>query len=259
VDTESSTFRPPYMSFQTFWNFIEELASKPLPPRVDRSLMQSKSGTDQANLTMALTSFGLTDSEGNVLSDLTELVAKTAEERKKSFAEMVDLYYEGPMRVSKENGTTAALNAAFVSDYPSIASADTRRKALTFFLHAARESGIELSPHFPQTRSGSGAPGAPKQKRTTPRKPKNHDGESASTGKNTTDQKPPSGHTNTVTLKSGGTVTLTYDVNLFDLDEDDESFVMGLVKKLRGYSNGTTGTKAKQHSAAGETVGGDDA
>jgi len=47
MDDSESTFKPSYMSFQTFWNFIGELAKKPLPPQIDRSLLGSKSGTDQ--------------------------------------------------------------------------------------------------------------------------------------------------------------------------------------------------------------------
>lgn len=172
MDTDEQGFKPPYMSFQTFWNFIDELSMKPLPPRIDRSLMGSKSGTDQANLNMALTSFGFTDADANVRPLLAGIVVANDDGRKSMLRDLLQQHYVHPLAVSAKNGTQADLEAAFRDGYPGIASADTRRKAITFFLHATRAAGIDLSPHFPQTRSGSGAPGAPKVKRqSTRRKP----------------------------------------------------------------------------------------
>lgn len=241
VDPDANMFRPPYLSFQTFWKFIEELASKPLPPAVDRSIMTSKSGTDQANLIMALTSFGLTDAQGNVQPALTALIDETpADERKRAFGGLLRQYYVGPLRVSAQNGTPGDLNKVFMEDYPSIASSDTRRKSVTFFLHAARGAGIELSPHFPSTRSGSGAPGTAKARRSPTRR--RMTAESSNSASKTVDGAPKqaaAGHTLIITLKSGGTVTLNYDVDLFQVDDDDEGFVLSLVKKLRRYQTGS--------------------
>lgn len=237
MDIDTINFRPPYMSFQTFWNFIEELAGKPLPPRVDRSLMSSKSGTDQNNLTMALTSFGLIDEDGRVQSGLVSLVQTPADERMAEFRKLVDRFYAIPLAVSRQNGTTADLNTSFSETWPSIASTDTRRKSITFFLHAARAAGIELSPHFPQGRSGSGAPGTTKK-----RAPRNHR-QPARPGGDATDQASAAksgttaGYTKTVQLRSGGAVTLTWDVNFADSSDDDEDFVLGLVRQLRRYQS----------------------
>ena len=44
------------------------------------------------------------------------------------------------------------------------------------------------------------------------------------------------GVTDSVTLRSGGTVSLTVAVNLFDLSTEDREFVLGLVDKIKGYS-----------------------
>lgn len=243
---ESQVFRPPYMSFQTFWKYIDELASKPLPPRIDRSMMRTKSGTDQANLTMALNSFGLTDGDGKVLPDLTQLTSTAGDERPAVLADLIRRYYAGPMRVSEENGTQAALGSVFSEDYPSIASADTRRKAITFFLHAAATANLSLSPHFPSSRPGSGAPGTAKPRRQTPRKKTGSDhAEGDGQAPDGTERKPQDnaqreqstrGTSHTVELESGGTLTLIYDLSLFELDEDDEEFVLGLVRQLRGYA-----------------------
>jgi hypothetical protein len=237
VDEFPEGFRPPYMSFLTFWNFIDELSRKPLPPRIDRSLMGSKSGTDQANLAMALTSFGLTDSEANVQPVLRGLVAADVETRKQMLSDLVNTNYAGPMRVSGQNGTQTDLAAAFRDDYPAIASADTRRKAITFFLHAARTAGIEVSAHFPPTRAGSGAPGTAKPKRQAARRKPT--GTPGNDGAITSRTNPPSGDTYTVDLASGGVVSVVVSVNLFDLTTDDRAFVIDLVDKLKGYGSPT--------------------
>jgi hypothetical protein len=237
LDENPEDFKPPYMSFLTFWNFIDELSRKPLPPRIDRSLMASKSGTDQANLTMALTSFSLTDAEANVQPRLQALVISNEDGRKQMLAEMVQSNYAGPMRVSAENGTQADLVAVFKDDYPGIASADTRRKAITFFLHAARTAGIEVSAHFPQTRAGSGAPGAAKPKRTgsARRRPAGAAGNSGEVNSGTKGGKADPGDHHMIELASGGSVSVVLNVNLWDLSDTDREFVIGLVKKLKGY------------------------
>ncbi|MCV7089618.1 hypothetical protein [Mycobacterium interjectum] len=241
---DAEAFKPPYMSWQTFSNFIKELGAKPLPPRIDRSLMASKSGTDQANLTAALTSFGLVDEANNVLPLLQELTTADDEQRKAILAGMVTRHYLAPMEVSRKNGTSKDLEDAFRDSYPSIASPDVRRKSITFFLHAAREAGLELSVHFPKTRAGQGAPGATKPKRTPRRKGASAVNAGERTGtpaSNGAPDSPPAGDTYTVELASGGSVSVVVEVNLFALTTEDRNFVIDLVDRLKGYKTpGTT-------------------
>lgn len=234
METEPEPFKPPYMSFQTFWNFIGELASKPVPPRIDRSLMNSKSGTDQANLTNALTAFGLVDSTGVVQPRLRQLAATDDEGRKPILAAMVREYYPKAVAVSEANDTEAALNEAFRDEY-GLNAAETRRKCVTFFLHALRLAELPVSAHFKQTRPGSGAPGTPRLKRTAGRKR----GVTTPNGvEGTSDQPPapaPKGDTYTVELGSGGSVSVVVSVDLFALTTDDRNFIIELVDKLKGY------------------------
>ncbi|WP_313675076.1 hypothetical protein [Mycolicibacterium sp.] len=236
MDSNDDGFKPPYMSFQTFWNFISELGSKQLPPRIDRSLMITKSGSDQANLMMALTSFGLVDDQSNVLPKLQELTAANDDDRKSVLAHLVTRYYAEPMRVSANHGTSKDLNDAFTTSYPSIASSDTRRKCVTFFLHAAHTGGLPLSVHFPTTRSGSGAPGASKTRKASPRrKSPAADADGRDGGQPGDQGQSEDGDTYTVELTSGGSVSVVVRVNLFALTTDDRDFVIDLVDKLKGY------------------------
>jgi hypothetical protein len=246
MDDDAQGFKPPYMSFQTFWKFIKELGAKPLPPRIDRSLMASKSGTDQANLTMALSSFGLVDDESNVLPLLQQLTSADEEGRKTILADMVSRNYVGPMEVSRNNGTSKDLESVFRDNYPSIASADTRRKSVTFYLHAAREAGLDLSVHFPKTRSGSGAPGMAKPRKVTRRKSPPEQGENVLNGQAGA---PTKGNTYTVELASGGTIFAIIDVDIFQLSTEDRDYVIDLVDKLKGYHTPGIAPNVKEESS----------
>lgn len=229
-------FKPPYMAFQTFWNFIEELASHPLPPVIDRSLMNSKSGTDQANLLGALRTFGLIDAENHVQPSLTALTEKDPEARKRALADLVRTHYAAALRVSDDNGTQAQLAVCFRENY-GISGADTLRKSMSFFLHAARNTDIPLSPHFPATRSGQGGPG--KSKTRKPRKPRSNadTGRAGSTGQQPTDQ-----YQLNVQLPTGGTMTLSVSVNPISLRGQDRDFFYDIVDKLTDYQEQQTGS-----------------
>jgi hypothetical protein len=62
VDNKTG-FKPPYNAFRTFWGFVDTLSKKPLPPQIDRSMLEGKSGTDQMGLNFALQGFGLIASD----------------------------------------------------------------------------------------------------------------------------------------------------------------------------------------------------
>lgn len=224
-------FRPPYLAFQTFWSFLEKLCEKPLPPAIDRSLMDGKSGSDQVQLFAALRSFALINDEKEVLPPLTKWAAEDDAGRVVMLRDWVMEYYAEPMRVSASNGTEAQLNSSFTDAF-KMTSADTKRKSMTFFLHAARKAGIELSPHFPATRSGSGGPSTPRPKKAKAAKrippPPNTQ----------TPRENGAGDSYQVTLMGGGTVTVVVSESHFNLSKNrsDRDFVNALVDAMVDYA-----------------------
>jgi len=225
------------MAFATFWNFIDELASRPLPPQIDRSMMNSKSGTDQSNLMSVLSSFGLVEPgpQHRVEPALEALASADKEQRKAELAKLLRRYYGVAVTLSEQNGTEQQLHQSFKETF-GMEAADTRRKAVTFFLHAARTAELPISPHFPATRSGSGGPGVSRTKRTTRRKQSGAvNGNAPASGTTSTERPGVVGDTYTVPLASGGQVSVVVDVNLFDLTTSDRDFVIDLVDKLKGY------------------------
>jgi hypothetical protein len=246
----SGDFRPPYLSFKTFWSFLDEMLSNPVPPQIDRSLMRSKSGSDQLHLTSALKAFGLIDASQTV-TGLRELASTDEQGRIRWLAAQLRQRYPSQVKVSEDNGTEQQLRESLRESF-KIASADTLRKAMTFFLHAARTAGISISPHFPTTRSGSGAPGTSKPKRSASRR-KTAAGPASENGSGKAGTR--EGDTYSVELVSGGSVSVVVTVNLFALSTADRTFVIDLVDKLKGYDSATP--ESEQSAATPTGVGPD--
>lgn len=227
--TQEVGFRPPYLSFQTFWSFLEELVSRPLPGKLDRSVMRKKSGSDQANLAVALKSFGLID-ESWTVTGLNDLSKTDETGRTQWLAMQIREHYAAQMKVSDGNGTEQQLRDSFKEAF-GLESADTVRKAMTFFLHATKKVGIETSHYFPSTRSGSGAPGTPKPRRASSRRKPASD--------NARKPEPDTGaadvaaheHRN-VTLGTAGTVSIDVKVKWLDLSDDQFTKLRKLIKDI---------------------------
>lgn len=240
MDEPREVFRPPIMAFATLSNFFDDLASRPLPPQIDRSMMNSKSGTDQKNLLTALSAFGLIGEQQRVMPALQALATTDEEQRKTALAKLIREYYPEAVTLSEAHGTQQQLNEVFKDKFGLDTSADTRRKAITFFLHAARAADLPISANFPSTRSGSGGPDTPRAKR--PRNLRRQqptgagaDAEISSTSANL----PPEGGRAQFSTKvkiKAGLVVLTVDVNPIELRGDDRTFFYTLIDMMEDYA-----------------------
>ena len=247
-----SGFKPPYMSFQTFWSFVEDLSTHPLPPLIDRSLMGTKSGTDQANLMSTLKAFDLVDQEQRVQPALVALTEADDEGRKPLLAEIIRRQYGAALTVSDSNGTASQLDQCFRESY-GVTGADTVRKSVTFFLHAARMAGVPLSPHFKSTRSGQGAPGQPR-KRATQRKSKNGSSRPGSVANQQSE--PLDAYRLEVNLSTGGTMTLIVNVDPINLRGDDRIFFYDIVDRMTDYEQPETTANTRSAEPRGDTADG---
>lgn len=258
MDETSGAFRPPHMAYATFWNYITDLSSRPLPPQIDRGMLRSKSGTDQNNLTAALTTFGLIGENQRVTPKLIALAVDDEEKRKAGIATLVKEYYPDAVALSEQHGTQQQLQDLFKEKF-GLDTPDTRRKAITFFLHAARAGGLPISAHFPVTRPGSGAPGSPK-----PRKPRaNRKASGTSTGSTgaatTPNEQADTGGTSvfsTAVKIKAGTVKLTVNVNPIELRGADRTFFFDLVDKMEDYAAAHPSSPAENGAAPVSDVGG---
>lgn len=217
------TFAPPYISFETFRSFVGRLNPQYLPPRIDRSMMVGMAGGTQTYLLQALRSFELVGDGNETRPALVEL-ASGDDRFKTALGELLERCYPEQLELARRQGTSAQLIESFAA---SGYSGSTVRKAVTFFLNAARAADAPLSPNFRAPTARVAAP----RKATRP-KPKTTP-DPADGG--TSPQGPAADERHTVELASGGTVTVSCSTAFLGLTREDREFLFDLVDRLRDY------------------------
>jgi hypothetical protein len=140
---------PPYLSFKTFQSFIESLRVA-IPSRIDRSVMSSMSGAVQAQLMSALRYLGLVSHNGITTDKLGRLVNSDGAERKKMMHELLMQAYPFLFHdFDLQKATTRQIEEKFMDVG---ASGETVRKCFAFFVAAAKEAELPLSPHIKPVR-----------------------------------------------------------------------------------------------------------
>jgi hypothetical protein len=148
-------FKPPYVSFTMLLNVIERMNTEGVPARVDRSYLGSTSGTTKAQFLAAAKGLGLLDSDLKPTGVLQALVS-TPEQRPGIVRELLTRFYPKVVALGT-NATQQQLEETFREAYDINGS--TVRKAISFYLAAARFAKVELSPHFTAPRTGGATPG----------------------------------------------------------------------------------------------------
>lgn len=158
---------PPYFAFKTLTNMIEKMEEHGPPNRVDRTFLSGMSGAGQTQFIAGLKSLGLiSDPDGTVQPTLTEIVSKP-DERPALIGQLLRARYPEAVALGETPATTGELVEIFKDKYG--VQGDTARKAIAFYLQAAKYAGdVPLSPNFktPSVKSGGGS-----GRRGRPRKP----------------------------------------------------------------------------------------
>ncbi|OGP50371.1 MAG: hypothetical protein A2Y79_11660 [Deltaproteobacteria bacterium RBG_13_43_22] len=142
---------PPYLPYKTLINFIDSLKVG-LPPRIDKSLMKSMSGGMQSQLMVALEYLKLiAPKTGEVQPSMNLIVQSDGAQKQETLKNiLVDgypfLFQEG---IDLSRITQQQLREIFEK---TGSTGDTLRKSISFFLKAAKSSGIKISPHIKTTR-----------------------------------------------------------------------------------------------------------
>lgn len=161
TDDNQEDFKPPYVSFTMLLNVLERMRTEGVPARVDRSYLGSTSGTTKAQFLAAAKALELLDGDLKPTGTLQSLVSNP-DQRPGIMREMLTRFYGRAVALGT-NATQQQLEEAFREEYDITGS--TVRKALAFYLAAARYAKIELSPHFTPVRTG-GAPTGKKRQRS---------------------------------------------------------------------------------------------
>ena len=145
--TDQVTIKAGYHSFSGFKTFVLKLGESVIPHQIDRSTLIGKSGSDQSSLLSTLRWLRLIDDEGHPSPELSSLAKegedKFAENLRPIIEKAYDLLSDNSIDIKK--GTANQLEKRF-REYGNSGSILIR--AIAFFLAAAKESNIELSPHF---------------------------------------------------------------------------------------------------------------
>jgi Family of unknown function (DUF5343) len=220
---------PPYVSFRTIVTVLDKLKVDTIPQRLDRSYWGSfMSGGVGAQVVSALRFLGLADDEDRPTARLDELVNQ--EDRSILMAAILRDRYEPVLRgIDLTRATMGLIDGAFKDAYKM--EGETLRKSVTFFIHAAQFAKMPLSSFIlKSTRKGRppkiGKPGVRSKKTPAPRMPKGPTMPPTNgTGTNT----------KTISLRSGGSVAITFTFDLFAVDEEDRQFCFDLIDTLRKY------------------------
>ena len=143
---EKKPINPPYLPYKTLVNFLERLKVG-VPARIDRSVMGSFSGAVQAALFTALKYLQLMNRDHIPTEKLSKLVHVEGEERKKLLREIISVSYPFLFKegLDLKRITGHQLQELFAN---SGVSGGTVSKSMAFFMAAAKDAEIELSPHL---------------------------------------------------------------------------------------------------------------
>jgi hypothetical protein len=215
-----------YLPFKTFISAIEAL-EQGLPRKLDRTIWRSQSGIIQSQIMMALRFFGLLSEDDTPTPALQRLV-EGKEKRKEHVGALLHHAYHNIIDHDLTKMTPRMLEDE-MGQYN--VSGDTRRKAVGFFLRAAKFAELPMHPLLSaQIRETGSGTRKKRSKSVKPNEPNGNDSpvqlfapiEGASR--------------KTVTLKSGGAVTLEISANPFFMSATDRTFVFALIDKLHDYA-----------------------
>jgi hypothetical protein len=160
---EAITVSPPYCTYRQLTNLFNTLRETRVPSRVDRSLFGNMSGGTAYSLLSSLKFLKLTDNDGIPQPLLREIVEADEGSRKPLIHRMLQAAYpplmDGPINLAEASG--GQFDELLREEYGIKGS--TVDKVASFFLAAAEDAGIPLSPHL-RKRRPSGTSSAPRKR-----------------------------------------------------------------------------------------------
>jgi hypothetical protein len=211
----------PYLPFKTFLSSLDPF-SQGIPPKVDRTLW-NQSGFMQGLIMNAYRYFHLVDTNDKPTTQFQQLVKSKQESRKAEIKKLIEVGYPEIVSLHDLATMTPKMLDELMDKYN--VSGDTKKKAVTFFLQAAKFAEMPLSNFLTEKiRTTTG----------TRRRPSTVSSETKRVTTGT-----PSGIANTNTrrlsLASNGIVEITISYDPFSVSKEDRDFVFGLVDMLQKY------------------------
>jgi hypothetical protein len=214
---------PPYMPYKTFGTFLDHLRAIGMPSHIDKSVMTNLSGGMQSWLKAALRYMKLINADDTPTPALEKLAAAQGDDRKPLMRELFGKTYaflNGTVDLTKT--TPAKLREAIVQEG---GQGETVEKIITFMMAMAKDAGVPVSSLLTKR-----AMRRPRPKITTP----------SNITDRTTDDDDDDVETDTAMKtialpKSGGTLTLSGNINLFTLVGNERELVFKLIDAMTAF------------------------
>jgi hypothetical protein len=231
----------PYVPFKSFLTALDNLRHGP-PTILDRTVWPTFSGGLAGQMLAAFRFLGFITEE----YETTELLNRAidSDRRKEALTEAMRHGYDRIFDVFDLARATPKQLADILSEEYNVAGS-THKKALTFFLHAAKFTDLALSPAISRKTRSTGP-----RKRRAPSNGVVAD-PATDTGMSPGQHVPQKsgGSSRTIKLKGGGTATLAFDVDVWSMTPDDQEFVFGMIKRMSEYET----ARSREGSAKAET------
>lgn len=217
---------PPYIAFQSLKTLASDMKEHGLPGRIDRSVLTNFSGAVASQIMTAIKFLGLTTHDNKPTPLLSELVTAHATDKWPSVvARVLRDAYEPVFRLDLQSASPNQFAETFRKAYP--AKDEVLRKCITFFLNAARESDIAISPYIMKNKKPRSGPS---KKRTAKPNGGSSAGAGERSGNEIVDEKPPA---RTVLPHSRLDVLMKEIYDPKGMDKEEEQAVFTLMRYLR--------------------------
>ena len=211
---------PPYVSFPTFKALLKNFQEHGTPGRIDRSVFPTFSGSIIGQVLPALRFLSLIDAGNHPTDDLKELVGAFGTDEWPSLLKVVlDELYALLKGLDLQTASPSQFDQAFSKAYPG--ADDVLRKCKTFYLAAAAEAKMPISPYIMRNKKPRSGPA----KKRSPRS----DASKAGRVKSTQD-----GEVRTITVHGSKLSQLVLDeLDMNKMSEDEQNAVWTFIKFLR--------------------------
>jgi len=197
----------PYISFLTVKNVLKDMKEHSPPTRIDRTVFPNLAGGTVGQLLPALKFLKLTDDTGVPTNEMHNLIsAHGTEAWGATLEQIVRSAYAPLFKINLEGASPGQFVEIFRKAYPG--TEDVSRKSQTFFLNAAREAGIKISPYIMKNKKPRTAP----NKKRVPKAAKN-------TGSGTKND----GHADDLTVHNQNKLPSEILLGLYDTNMDNET------------------------------------
>ncbi len=137
----------PYIAFASLKSFIQSAKPHALPSRIDRSVIPATfSGAVKAQIIGTLRFLGLIVSRTSPPPRWRGLLRNSGLELDPALGSVLRSAYPTVFELNLETATPQQFGERFRKAYPGAEA--VQRKSITFFLNAAREAQIGISPHI---------------------------------------------------------------------------------------------------------------